>query len=49
MFHGSGRGGNPQAIYESEDGLDIRFARVGMFGTGLYFADNSGYSHSFAY
>ena len=46
MFHGSGRGGvQPKDIYESEDGLDIRFARAGMYGTGLYFADNSEYSH----
>ena len=50
MFHGSGRGGvGPKAIYESEDGLDIRFARVGMYGTGLYFADNSEYSHQYSY
>ena len=41
LFHGSGRGGTPQLIYESEDGLDIRFARFGMYGSGIYFADNS--------
>mmetsp|Transcript_894 Transcript_894/g.1219 ORF Transcript_894/g.1219 Transcript_894/m.1219 type:complete len:146 (-) Transcript_894:106-543(-) len=49
LFHGSGRGGEPKLIYESEDGLDIRFARAGMYGVGIYFADNSGYSHSFAF
>lgn len=50
MFHGSGRGGaTPKMIYESEDGLDIRFARAGMYGTGIYFADNSAYSHSYTY
>ena len=50
LFHGSGRGGaDPKTIYESEDGLDIRFARQGMYGTALYFADNSHYSHSYAY
>ena len=42
MFHGSGRGGaNPKLIYESEEGLDVRFARAGMYGTGIYFADNA--------
>lgn len=40
MFHGSARG-DPKVIYESEDGLDIRFARQGMYGVGIYFADNS--------
>lgn len=49
LFHGSGRGGEPRLIYESEEGLDIRFARFGMYGQGIYFANNSGYSHSFAY
>ena len=48
MFHGSARG-VPKTIYESEDGLDIRFARMGMYGIGIYFADNSQYSHSFTY
>ena len=33
LFHGSGRGGaDPKVIYESEEGLDIRFANFGMFG-----------------
>ena len=50
MFHGSGKNGaEPRYIYESEEGLDIRFARAGMFGTGIYFADNSQYSHNFTY
>jgi len=48
LFHGSGAG-NPKSIYESEDGLDIRFARASRYGTGIYFADNSTYSHTFAY
>ena len=48
MFHGSSSG-NPKDIYKSEEGLDIRFARAGMFGTGNYFADNSAYSHTYSY
>ena len=50
LFHGSGRGGaTPKVIYESEDGLDIRFAQFGNSGQGTYFADNSQYSHTYAY
>ena len=33
LFHGSGRGGaDPKVIYESEEGLDIRFANFGALG-----------------
>ena len=50
LFHGSGRGGaQPQEIYRSEEGLDFRFSKVGMFGMGTYFADNSAYSHAYTY
>ena len=49
LFHGSGRGGaDPKVIYESEEGLDIRFANFGLLGQGLYFADNSAYSHGYS-
>ena len=48
LFHGSGRGGaDPKVIYESEEGLDIRFANFGALGQGIYFADNSAYSHAY--
>ena len=50
MFHGSGKvGTDPKLIYESDEGLDIRFANEGRCGFGIYFADNSEYSHSYAY
>lgn len=49
LFHGSGKNGaDPKLIYESEEGLDIRFANYGAYGQGTYFADNSAYSHPFA-
>ena len=38
---------DPKVIYESEEGLDIRFANFGAYGQGTYFADNSAYSHNF--
>jgi hypothetical protein len=43
LFHGS-KHTEPQLIYASEEGLDIRFANEGIYGRGIYFADNSQYS-----
>mmetsp|Transcript_7778 Transcript_7778/g.9369 ORF Transcript_7778/g.9369 Transcript_7778/m.9369 type:complete len:82 (-) Transcript_7778:214-459(-) len=49
LFHGSGKSDTDvKEIYESEEGLDIRFSNYGAFGQGLYFADNSAYSHQYA-
>ena len=48
LFHGT-RETNPKLIYSSEDGLDVRFSNAGAFGTGIYFADNSAYSHTYAH
>ena len=46
MFHGS-TGTDPKIIYESEYGLDNRYSKAGMYGTGIYFADNSNYSFNY--
>jgi len=40
---------DPEKIYSSEDGLDMRFSNNGMYGTGIYFADNALYSHTYAF
>jgi len=48
LFNGS-RGTNPYTVLASEYGLDNRFAREGMYGTGIYFADNSNYSRDYEY
>lgn len=40
LFHGSNQT-DPKLIYESEIGLDARFARPGAYGEGTYFANNS--------
>mmetsp|Transcript_42904 Transcript_42904/g.41254 ORF Transcript_42904/g.41254 Transcript_42904/m.41254 type:complete len:191 (-) Transcript_42904:253-825(-) len=48
LFHGT-RETDPALIYKSEDGLDIRFSNSGVFGQGIYFADNSCYSHGYSY
>lgn len=43
MFHGP-KTTKPEAIYASEYGLDNRFAHNGMYGEGIYFANNANYS-----
>lgn len=48
LFHGPNQT-DPKLIYQSEDGLDIRFSNAGAYGNGIYFANNSSYSHSFTY
>ena len=48
LFHGT-RQTDPKMIYGSEDGLDIRFSNPGAYGTGVYFANNSLYSSTYAY
>ena len=48
LFHGTSSV-EPKTILESESGLDMRFSRDGMYGQGIYFADNSEYSHRYAY
>lgn len=49
LFHGTCMT-DPSVIYDSEEGFDFRFAKeTGMFGTGIYFALDPAYSHSYAY
>jgi len=48
LFHGTNQT-DPGMIYQSEDGLDIRFSNCGAFGHGIYFANNSCYSHKYAF
>ena len=43
MFHGT-KSTKPEEIYASEYGLDNRFASQGMYGKGIYFANNANYS-----
>ncbi|TNV80547.1 hypothetical protein FGO68_gene7363 [Halteria grandinella] len=48
LFHGT-LNTDPQLIYNSEDGLDLRFARDGLMGRGIYFAEDSAYSHDYSH
>ena len=48
LFHGT-KATDPNLIFASEDGLDIRFSNAGAYGNGIYFANNSLYSSNYAY
>ena len=48
LFHGTS-GTDPKLVYDSEEGLDMRFSNDGMWGRGIYFAVNSSYSNSYAF
>ena len=36
-------------FYEGEEGFDIKYSNTGMWGRGIYFAQNAKYSLDFAY
>lgn len=44
LFHGT-RLTNPDVIWQSEDGFDMRHSADGMWGRGTYFASEASYSH----
>ena len=46
LFHGT-KDTNPTEILSSEYGLDNRFAKAGLYGTGIYFADNAHYCYTY--
>eukprot|EP00347_Sterkiella_histriomuscorum_P018477 403345369 len=49
LFHGT-RDVNPKLIYESKIGFDFRLSNEkGLYGSGTYFAKNSGYSNAYRY
>ena len=48
LFHGT-RNTLPSTIYQDEEGFDMRFGRVGMWGNGNYFAVNASYSDDYAH
>ena len=48
LFHGS-KNTNPKDIYESNQGLDMRYSSQGFYGQGIYFADTPNYSDGYAH
>lgn len=50
LFHGTNSLSPKNLLLNSETGLDLRFANSnGFYGSGVYFAENSRYSHHYAY
>jgi hypothetical protein len=47
-FHGT-RDTDPFKLIQSEEGFDMRFSRAGMWGAGIYFAENANYSDKYSY
>jgi hypothetical protein len=43
MYHGTSHT-TPETIYKSEEGFNIAFSNVGLWGIAIYFAKNSSYS-----
>lgn len=48
LFHGTTET-DPKNIYSCEDGLDMRHSNDGHNGYGIYFANNSAYSHNYSF
>ena len=43
LFHGTSNT-PPNVIYQSEEGFNLNYSKVGMWGKANYFAFNSSYS-----
>ena len=48
LFHGTSET-QPEKIYQSEEGFDMRFSRIGRWGQANYFAVDAYYSDQYAY
>ena len=48
LFHGT-RKTSPEKVFRSEKGVDFRYSKEGLWGTGSYFAVNASYSNNYAY
>ena len=48
LFHGTSET-RPEKIYQSEEGFDMRFSRIGRWGQANYFAVDAYYSDQYAY
>ena len=48
LFHGTSLT-SPSKVYTSEHGFDFRYAADGLWGSGIYFAENASYSNEYSY
>jgi hypothetical protein len=47
LWHGT-RHTNLKQLYEGEEGFDIKYSNDGMWGRGLYFAENASYNRGYS-
>ncbi len=48
LWHGTRRS-DPSLFYKGEEGFDIKYSREGMWGRGIYFAENAKYSFDYSF
>ena len=48
LWHGT-RNSKPSLFYKGEEGFDIKYSNQGMWGKGIYFAENASYSLNYSY
>ena len=48
LFHGT-RNTLPSSIYKDDEGFDMKFSRIGLWGMGNYFSVNASYSDCYAH
>ena len=48
LFHGTSET-KPELIYSSEEGFNLNYSKVGLWGKANYFAFNSSYSNNYAH
>ena len=48
LFHGT-RQTDPVLLIDTEEGFDMRFSSSGMWGPGIYFAEDASYSHKYSH
>ena len=48
MFHGT-NATDPTVVYKSEEGFNVNYAKDGLWGKAIYFAENSSYSNGYSF
>ena len=48
LWHGT-KNSDPELFYKGDEGFDIKYANKGMWGNGIYFAENASYSLGYSY
>ena len=48
LWHGSNKN-KPSLFYKGEEGFDIKYSNPGLWGRGIYFAENASYSLNYSH